>query len=209
MLIDIVEDKKAKWKEEIEKYIEENYFENNDMEIDEKKKKKKKISTDEKDKKAEEIFKELEKSRITGNIYKNTKDYILKSFFSGEPKTAISLQIEKQRVQNTSEAIKNLNDIFETIQRNQNNNLLLNIAAGSIISKAKRNLNKEDFMNMCKKTKFSVSWCYFLCKLFKLSKIYKGLQQLCISIRFIYINFSIIKEYITQQKYSETWTEYS
>ena len=71
MLEDIKDEKKAEWRKEIEKYIEDNYFENDNMEIDEKKKKKKKISSEEKDKKAEEIFKELEKFRISGKIYKN------------------------------------------------------------------------------------------------------------------------------------------
>ena len=84
-------------------------------------------------------------------------------FFSGEPNTTITFKIEKARVHNTSEAIKNLNNIFETIQRNQNNNLLLNITAGSIISKVKQSLNKEDFVNMCKKNKiFSIMVLFFI-----------------------------------------------
>ena len=68
MIEDVIEDKKQKWKEKIDNCIEEFYFENDDMEIDGKKKKKKKNekSDEEEIKKAEEIFKEMEKSRISG-----------------------------------------------------------------------------------------------------------------------------------------------
>ena len=99
-----------------------------------------------------------------------------------------------------------MNDLYEIIQKNQVNKLLLNITAGSILWKVKQHLSKEEFLTFLKSIKFSLSWCYFLIKLHGLFSHYKGLQQISTSMRFIHTNFSIIKEYIN--KYSEEWNDY-
>ena len=92
MLKDVKEEHFNKWEKEVKLCIENYYFENyiielnpsenSNMESDIKKKQNKKQTTEDKDKKAEEIFKTLKKSRILGKILFTKLQIIFELFLS-------------------------------------------------------------------------------------------------------------------------------
>ena len=125
--------------------------------------------------------------------------------FLGEVHTQFTSEIHNLINCNDMEsAITKINDIYVILRENRRQALLQGIAAGSIFYKVKNNLKKKEFPIFVLKTKFSLSWGYFLIKLYKLSQ-YPGLQQCCMSLYEFQKNIKIISKNIHKQPYCILW----
>ena len=84
-------------------------------------------------------------------------------------KTALALNVKKINCNGLLKAIQEINIIFDNLRENKRQAILQGISAGSIFYKVKANLKKKELPSFVSKTKFSLSWSYFLIKLYKLS----------------------------------------
>ena len=122
-------------------------------------------------------------------------------------KHTFSSSIQYKDCSDIQSAIKELNNFYKTVEENKRQGLLQGIGAGSILCKVKRLLTRKEFLQFVSKTRFSLSWSYFLIRLYTLAENFPGIQQCSISLYEFKKNMKIICKNIKKEPYSILWKD--
>lgn len=210
IILDVIPSKQETWKLKIKDFFEEREFvlEEEAEEVKEVEKRNKEHNINKEMDKVKIIFNTLRESIINGkfilNISKFMINCILYSYVIDPPQLSeiIIPTVRKISCTNEKNAVLELNELHSAIGRYNKQTIQISVAAGSIFHKVKTHKLKK-FPNFVSKTKFSLSYAYFLISLYNLNIKYPKLSLCSISVHYINQNLKLIKKYIVKEEYGK------